>query len=142
PFVPVVERRRGILDFDRFQPGVFAGRLIEMAVNTDVPWRTHWIVPVPASDFAFATELGTRSASSSTAGAELSVLILCQKQCDGEVLQDIRQQQKAFAVLLGGGMHLAGEDVAQQPVRSDAGEDERGLLPGGDTERQVRGVWR
>ena len=34
--VPIVIRVGGVLQFDRFQPGILARRLIEMAVNADV----------------------------------------------------------------------------------------------------------
>ena len=39
--IPIVERRRRILDLDGLQPRVFARRLIEMAVDADVSRLAH-----------------------------------------------------------------------------------------------------
>ncbi len=36
--VPVVVGGGGVLDFDGFEPGVFAGRLVEVAVDADEAW--------------------------------------------------------------------------------------------------------
>src|SRR5262249_44694463 len=41
PLVPVVERGRGVLDLDDVEPGVLAGRLVEVAVDAKISGIAH-----------------------------------------------------------------------------------------------------
>jgi hypothetical protein len=38
PFIPVMERMGGLLNFNLFQPGILTRWLVKVAMDADVPW--------------------------------------------------------------------------------------------------------